>query len=126
MTTPKTGFLQELQSDGSVANSLIRLLEILFFALLVIYTCGSTLLYQVHFQTYGQLLKDTLIDKSTYMLLIKDLVPINWDIFLILITATVAPKVIQKFAEAKTGISDSPNSSTESKETTTKEVKTTN
>ena len=117
------GFLQEELPSGKISNSLIRKLSALFFVLLVAYTGVAMLLYQTHFQTFGQLLKDGLIDKATYMLLIKDLVPINWDIFLILITATVAPKVIQKFAEAKTGI---PDSTTESKETTTKEVKTTN
>ena len=94
------GFLQEELPSGKISNSLIRKLSALFFTLLVAYTSVAMLLYQSHFQTYVQLLKDSLIDKATYMLLIKDLTPINWDIFLILITATVAPKVIQKFAEA--------------------------
>jgi hypothetical protein len=98
------GFLQELQMNGQVANSFMRKLETMFFCILVVYMAGSSLLYQNHFNQFVTLLKAGCITEQSFNMLISNLKMYDWDTLLILIVATVAPKVVQKFAEAKTGI----------------------
>ena len=46
---------------------------------------------------------------------------IDWDIFSILVIATVVPKAIQKFAEVRTGIKSTTETSSESSSKTTTE-----
>ena len=98
------GFLQELQLNGTVANSFIRKLETMFFCILVLYMAGATLLYQNHFNQFISLLKENCITEQSFNMLISQLKMYDWDTLLILIVATVAPKVVQKFAETKIGI----------------------
>ena len=112
----KAGFWQEVQSDGSITNSFMRLLETWFFGLLCAYTFFSFVLYRSNFAQFTQLRIDKLISEESYIMLMSQLKIINWDIFAILVVATVVPKAIQKFAEMKTGIKDS----SETTETTTK------
>ena len=112
----KAGFWQELQSDGSITNSFMRLLETWFFGLLCAYTFFSFIFYESHFKQFTQLRITNMITEQSYNLLISQLKVIDWDIFCILVIATVVPKAIQKFAEMKTGIKDS----SETTETTTK------
>jgi hypothetical protein len=108
----KIGFWQELQVDGSVANSFMRLLESFFFALLCAYTFFSFQSYEKHFREYTQLLRDKCITEQSYNMLISMLKHIDWDIFVILVIASVVPKAIQKFAELKTGVKDTSESTT--------------
>jgi hypothetical protein len=98
------GFWQEVQTDGSSANSFMRLLETMFFVLLCGYMFVSNQSYESHFNQYVQLLKDKCITEQSFNMLITQLSRIDWDIFSILVIATVVPKAIQKFTEAKTGI----------------------
>ena len=116
MKNIKAGFWQEVQADGSVTNSFMRLLETWFFGLLCAYTFFSFVFYEEHFKQFTQLRADNLITEQSYNMLISQLKVIDWDIFCILVIATVVPKAIQKFAEMKTGIKDS----SETTETTTK------
>jgi len=116
MKNTKAGFWQEVQADGSVTNSFMRLLETWFFGLLCAYTFFSFVFYENHFKQFTQLRTDNLITEQSYNMLISQLKIIDWDIFCILVIATVVPKAIQKFAEMKTGIKDS----SETTETTTK------
>lgn len=108
----KIGFLQEMQANGSVANSFMRLLELLFFGLLCVYTFFSFVSYDAQFIEYTSLLKTNCITEQSYNMLVNQLHRIDWDIFIILVIAAVVPKAIQKFAEAKTGIKDIVESST--------------
>ena len=105
--TTKAGFWQEKQADGSISDSFMRLLETLFFVLLCAYTFFSFVYYESHFQQFTKLRTDKLISEESYNMLISQLKIIDWDIFSILVIATVVPKAIQKFAEMKTGIKDS-------------------
>lgn len=100
----KAGFWQELQVDGSVTDSFMRLLETWFFGLLCAYTFFSFSYYESHFQEYTKLLTQKCITEQSYNMLISQLKIIDWDIFMILVVATVVPKAIQKFAEMKTGV----------------------
>lgn len=115
----KAGFWQELHPDGSVTDSFMRFLETLFFIFLCAYTFFSFIYYESHFQEYTKLLTQNCITEQSYNMLISQLKIIDWDIFMILVIATVVPKAIQKFAEMKTGIKDS----SETTETTTKTEK---
>ena len=115
MSKVKTGFFQELQADGSVANSFIRLLEFFFFGLLSAYTFFSFVAYQSNLAQYVKLLEEKVISEQTFNVFIIQTKRIDWDIFLVLVVATVAPKVIQKFAEAKGGIKDITETTTSTK-----------
>jgi len=115
----KAGFWQELQADGSVTDSFMRLLETWFFGLLCAYTFFSFIFYESHFKQFTQLRITNMITEQSYNLLISQLKVVDWDIFMILVIATVVPKAIQKFAEMKTGIKDS----SETTETTIKTEK---
>jgi hypothetical protein len=103
----KYGFWQEPQTDGSASNSFMRLLETLFFIVLCGYMFISNQSYEFHFAQYVQLLRDKCITEQSFNMLLTQLTRIDWDIFSILVVATVVPKAIQKFAEAKTGIKES-------------------
>lgn len=106
----KTGFWQELQVDGSIANSFMRLLETFFFGLLCAYTFISNQSYESHFDDYVQLLRDKCISEQSFNMITSQLKRIDWDIFVILVIASVVPKAIQKFAELKTGVKDTSES----------------
>lgn len=110
MKKVKVGFFQELQGDGSVANSWIRMLSLLFFILL----CGFILLsfraYQSNLALFTKLLQDKSITEQSFNVLVLQTKSLDWNVLLLFVTATVAPKVIQKFAEAKSGIKDSTES----------------
>lgn len=112
MQKVKTGFLQELQSDGSIANSSVRLFSCFFFVFLCIYTFASFHSYEDQFTIYVTLLREKCITEQSFNMLVNQMKKIDWDIFAILVFATVAPKVIQKFAETKIGVKDISESST--------------
>lgn len=118
----KVGFFQELQADGSIADSFIRGLSALFFVLLSVFIVLSYLSYKSNIGEFAKLLRDKSITEQSFNVLFTQIKMIDWDILLLLITATVAPKVIQKFAEAKTGVKDSTEATTktESSEQTIK------
>jgi hypothetical protein len=107
----KIGFFQELQADGSVSDSFIRGLSALFFVLLCGFVILSYLSYKTNVAEFTKLLRDKVITEQSFNVLFTQTKMIDWDILLLLVTATVAPKVIQKFAEAKTGIKDTSESS---------------
>jgi biotin transporter BioY len=109
----KTGFFQELQADGSISNSFIRGLSALFFILLCGFVVLSYLSYKSNIAEFIKLLKDKNISEQSFNVLFVQTKMIDWDILLLLVTATVAPKVIQKFAEAKTGVKDTTETNTE-------------
>jgi hypothetical protein len=102
----KTGFLQELQADGSIADSLIRALSVASFVFLCVYTIGSFVAYYLQFHEYVILRRDDCISEQSFITLILQLKKIDWNIFLILMVGAFAPKVIQKFAETKLGSKD--------------------
>ena len=113
----KVGFFQELQPDGSVADSFIRGLSALFFVLLSVFIVLSYLSYKSNIGEFTRLLRDKCITEQSFNVLFTQVKMIDWDILLLLITATVAPKVIQKFAEAKTGVKDSTETTTKTAST---------
>jgi len=115
----KYGFWQEAQLDGSASDSFMRLLETFFFVVLCGYMYISNQSYEAHFKEYVQLLKDNCITEQSFNALILQLTRIDWDIFSILVIATVVPKAIQKFAEAKTGIKTTETESSSSSKTVT-------
>jgi hypothetical protein len=123
MAKVKIGFLQEFQSDGTISNSFMRLLEALFFILLCAYVYLSSHSYETHFQEYVKLLTSKCISEQSFNMLTSQLKRIDWDIFAILVIASVVPKAIQKFAEVKTGIKDTSESTTST--TTTDKTSTT-
>ena len=112
MGKAQIGFLQELQTNGQIANSFIRKISAFFFGLLVMYMFFSNKSYEDHFSRYVQLLQAKALSQESFITLTMQLKRIEDYIFLILILAVVAPKVIQKFAEAKTGIKDTSESTT--------------
>jgi len=124
-TTTKTGFFQEKQSDGSIADSWIRALSLLFFILLCAFLVFSYLSYKSNIVEFTKLLRDGSITEQSFNVLFTQIKMIDWDILLLLVTATVAPKVIQKFAEAKTGIKDTTETTTKTS-TSDQTIKTTN
>jgi len=108
---PEVGFWQEILANGKIAKSFMRLLESFFFILLCTYTYFSFVSYHAQFAIYVDLLRNNCITEQTFVALTLQLKQINWDVFGILVVATVVPKAIQKFAEAKTGIKDTTESS---------------
>jgi len=102
----KTGFFQELQGDGSVANSLVRLSVPFFFSLLCFYMYFSNVSYNSQFNNYSEMLKNKNITEQSYIVLTSQLKRFDTTILLILVTATIAPKVLQKIVEAKLGTKD--------------------
>lgn len=120
----KVGFWQELYPGGVIGNSFMRLLESFFFMLLCAYTFFTNQSYELHFTEYVKLLRDKCITEQSFNMLTSQLKRIDWDIFAILVIATVVPKAIQKFAEMKTGIKDSSESTTTTT-STDKTIKTT-
>lgn len=108
----KIGFWQELQADGSTANSFMRLLESFFFGLLCAYTYFSFQSYASQLDKYIALLREKCISEQSFNMLMSQIRHIDWDIFAILVIATVVPKAIQKFAELKTGVKDTTSTST--------------
>lgn len=118
MQKSKYGFWQEPQPDGFAANSFMRLLETFFFVVLCGYMFISNQSYEAHFAQYVQLLRENCITEQSFNALILQLTRIDWDIFSILVIATVVPKAIQKFAEVRTGVKSTTESSSSSKTTT--------
>lgn len=117
----KYGFWQENLPDGSASDSFMRLLETFFFIVLCAYMFFSNQSYEFHFAQYVQLLKDKCISEQSFNMLITQQSRIDWDIFSILVIATVFPKAIQKFAEVRTGVKSTTETSTESSSKTTTE-----
>ena len=109
----KTGFFQELQGDGSIANSSTRLFQLLMFMLLTAYMYSSISIHQSNVAQFISLLKEKSITEQTFITLMLQTKNLDWDALLLLVSATVVPKVIQKFAEARTGIKDTTETSTE-------------
>jgi hypothetical protein len=109
----KTGFFQELQGDGSIANSSTRLFQLLMFMLLCSYMYSSISIHQSNVAQFISLLKEKSITEQTFITLMLQTKNLDWDALLLLVSATVVPKVIQKFAEARTGIKDTTETSTE-------------
>lgn len=115
---------QELQPDGSVADSWIRILSMLSFILLCGYLYYSISWYKEIFRTYTDLLntKPSGISEQTYITLTMQLKQVDQMIFVTLVALTAAPKVIQKAIEAwsngKFGSSTSTTSKSTSEETT--------
>jgi hypothetical protein len=70
-----------------------------------------------------KLLTSKCISEQSFNMLTSQLKRIDWDIFAILVIASVVPKAIQKFAEVKTGIKDTSESTTST--TTTDKTSTT-
>lgn len=117
----KYGFWQESLPDGNASSSFMRLLETLFFIILCAYMFFSNQSYEFHFAQYVQLLKDKCITEQSFNMLITQQSRIDWDIFSILVVATVVPKAIQKFAEVRTGVKSTTETSSESSSKTTTE-----
>lgn len=107
----QVGFLQEKLADGTLSDSNVRLFSCFFFAFLCIYTFVSLHSYEDQFAIYVSLLERGCLTEQSFNLLVMQLKKIDWDIFLILTVATVAPKVIQKFAETKLGGKDTSETS---------------
>jgi hypothetical protein len=95
------GTFQELQPNGKIAESWTRKLSAVTFVFLWVYTAFSCYSYETHFNKYTDMVTSKAISEQSFNLSVSELKMINWDVFLILIVATVAPKIVQKFAEYK-------------------------
>lgn len=118
----KIRFWQEIQPDGSIADSWIRALSCLSFILLCIYLWYSLILYRELFSKYTDMVTAKVISDQTYVALTMQLKQVDELVFWVLVLLTAAPKVIQKFAETwvnKTGSSSSTSTSTSEKTTQT-------
>lgn len=93
---------QELQPDGKIAESFTRKLSAATFILWWIYFGFSYTAYESHFKKYCDLVSQKVITEASFNLVVSELKMVDWNIFVLLAVATVAPKVIQKFAEFKT------------------------
>ena len=120
----KTGFFQELQWDGTVADSWIRLISTFFFALTCVFIFLSHKTYQNNTALFAKQLQDKVISEQSFNVLMLQTKEYDWNVLLLLVSATVAPKVIQKFAEAKTGVNDTTETITKTA-TSEQAVKTT-
>ena len=100
------GFLQEMLPGGVVANSFMRKLETFFFIILCLYMITSKLSYDAHFQEYIKLLREGCLTEQSFIVLTSQLRMFEWNIFTILVCATVVPKTVSKFAEMQTGVKD--------------------
>lgn len=96
------GTFQELQADGKIAESFTRKLSAATFVAWWVYFGFSYAAYESHFNKYCDLVKQKVITESSFNLVVSESKMVDWNIFLLLAVATVAPKVIQKFAELRT------------------------
>lgn len=114
------GTYQELQSNGMIAESWTRRTgtwAFVFWVLTTIYYCGS---YEYHFYILSQMVSikpDGAISQQTFITLINQLEVINWTIFAFFGLAVFAPKALQKFAEARTGVKSTETESSSSTKT---------
>lgn len=97
------GTFQELQPNGTIAESFTRKASALTFVFWWVYFGFSYASYQSHFAKYCDLVSQKVITEQSFNMVVSELKMVDWDIFLLLAIAAVAPKVIQKFAEHKTG-----------------------
>jgi len=122
MKTSDIGTYQELQPNGMIANSWTRKAgtwAFVFWVITTIYFCAS---YEWHFYLLSEMVKSDpkAITEQTFIVLINQLEVINWTIFGFFGLAVFAPKALQKFAETKSGIVSSSESSSKTVETTSK------
>jgi len=121
MKTSDIGINQELQANGMIADSWIRRRGTDVLWMWIIFNLYSIISYEWHFWVYSEMLKlnQSPITQQTYFSLVSQLQIINWEIFLFFGIAVFAPKAIQKFAEVRTGIKSTTESSSESSLKTT-------
>lgn len=112
------GYLQEELPSGKVANSNIRLLSFIAMGVFLAYLVAASLSYEQHFNKYVELIKAGVIEEASFNTLILGLNRFDWNFVVILLVAAFVPKVIQKFAENKTGVTTTESSSSESSKTT--------
>jgi hypothetical protein len=98
------GFFEELQSNGSVARSWMRLLSAGLFILATAYMFVQLAREQILTTYLYKLVQDNVIQKETYLILKMDLPHVDWLTFSTLITLAVGGKLAQKFGESKTEI----------------------
>jgi hypothetical protein len=96
----EVGFLQELQSNGKVANSLMRGISALLIITAITYLFVQ-LTKEYTATTYlWELLKNRIIDNSTYLVMKADVPRVDWTIFSTILGGGIGGKIVQKFGEA--------------------------
>lgn len=112
------GITQEELASGKIATSLMRVSSFITLLILIGYMVIANASYEHHFDQYVELMKVKTISEQSFNALILQLNRFDWDIVVILLVAAFVPKAIQKFAEAKTGIKDSTETTTTTKQIT--------
>lgn len=98
------GYLQEELSSGKIANSNMRLLSFIAMGAFLGYLVAASISYEQHFNKYVELMKAQVITEASFNTLVLELNRFDWNFVVILLVAAFVPKVIQKFAENKTGV----------------------
>lgn len=98
------GFHQELQPDGKIANSWMRKWESIFGIVTVLYFAVSCYSFLSLRAKLVYALLDKVISEQTYNSVMLTLTLVDITVFVMLLVATFAPKVVQKFAEMKLGV----------------------
>lgn len=113
------GYTQEELPSGKIASSLMRLSSIIALLILITYMAISHLSFEHRFDRYVELMNNKTITEASFNTLVLELKRFDWDIVVILLVAAFVPKAIQKFAEAKTGITSTSSTETTETKTTT-------
>jgi len=109
MAKAKTGFFQELQPDGSVANSSTRLYSLAFAVLTIALLCFLTWAFNEHVNQLFAMADKKSIDQGTFVVLLQSMQIISPTILVVLGVMIFVPKYLQKLAELKLGkLSDLP------------------
>lgn len=106
------GFHQEQQPNGKIANSWMRKWESIFGVMTLIYLAISCYFYFTARAVLITAVVAKTIDGSTYSSIMLTLNVVDLTVFIIMVTATFAPKALQKFAEMKTGVKDTDEQTT--------------
>jgi len=109
------GYNQEELPSGKIASSSIRIMSFIALGILVGYLVVANISFEHRFDRYVELMKSKTITEQSFNTLVLELKRFDWDIVVILLVAAFVPKAIQKFAEAKTGIKDSTETTTTTK-----------
>ena len=109
---------QEELPSGKIASSAMRVSSFIALGILIGYLIVSDISYEHHFDRYVELMKGRTITEQSFNALVIDLKRFEWDIVVIFLVAAFVPKAIQKFAEAKTGVKESTETTTSTKTTT--------
>lgn len=113
------GYNQEELPSGKIASSSIRIMSFIALGILIGYLVVANISFEHRFDRYVELMKAKTISDTSFNTLVLELKRFDWDIVVILLVAAFVPKAIQKFAESKTGIISTTESSSTASSTKT-------